>query len=130
MEWFNIIVGAISTLIGLVGGGVGIYFWKENKALKQKEVEAKAIENELQQAGAWKNLYDSERERTKEKGDRLRALYQERDRQKEEINDCRFRIQQLEWYHCTVNGCPNRRPPHAFDEDGIEVIAKKEPEDK
>ena len=86
MEWFNIVIGSLSTLIGLVGGGVGIYFWRVNKELKQKEVERAAIENELQQADAWKDLFEKERERSKEKSDRLRDLYAERDSMKETIN--------------------------------------------
>ena len=122
MEWFNLIIGAISTIIGLIGGGVGIYFWKENKALKKQEVKSAAIDNELKQADAWRSLFEKERERSQEKSDRLKCLYAELDEKKHTINDKEFRIQQLEWYHCTINGCPKRRPPHKFDTDGNEVL--------
>lgn len=122
MEWVNLIWTIIAALIGLIGGGIGILYWRENKLLKQKDVESKAIENELKQADAWKKLFDKECERNKDKSARLRELYALRDSQKEEINDCRFRIQQLEWFHCTVNNCPKRQPPHTFDKQGNEVI--------
>lgn len=126
MEWLNIIVGFVTTFIGLVGGGIGIFFWRENKALKQKEVEKAAIENELQQADAWKALFQQEHEKCERKSAEKRQLYAERDKLKEEINACHFRVQQLTWYHCTVNGCTRRKPPHKFDADGTELSADED----
>lgn len=123
MEWINVIIGALSTLIGLVGGGIGIFFWRENKALKQKEVEAAAIENELKQADAWKSLYEQEHEKCEKKSAEKRELYNERDTLKEKLNKANFRIEQLCWYHCTQNGCAKRQPPHRFDSNGNEFAA-------
>jgi len=126
MEWFNVIFGVVTTLIGLIGGGIGIFFWRENKALKQKQVEKAAIENELQQAEAWKDLFKQEHEKCERKSAEKRQLYAERDKLKEEINACHFRVQQLTWYHCTVNGCMKRKPPHKFDTNGTELSADEE----
>lgn len=113
MDWvlaFEHIAAIVGTLIGLVGGGVGIYFWKVNKSLKQEEVNSAKIENELKQADAWQKLYEEERNANK-------ALYEERDTLKEKLGKAEFKVCQLEWFHCTVNGCHRRRPPHIFDKD-------------
>lgn len=50
MEWLNVIVGAISTIIGLIGGGVGIYYWKESKELKKAEARKGSTEARLAEA--------------------------------------------------------------------------------
>lgn len=50
MEWFNVIIGGISTLIGLIGGGVGIFFWKENKQLQRAEAQKSTTEAGLAEA--------------------------------------------------------------------------------
>ena len=124
MEWFNIVVGALSTLVGLVGGGIGVFFWRENKELKRKEVEKAAIENELTQAEAWKSLFESEHAKCERKSEEKRELYKERDNLKEQLNHTLFKVEQLCWYHCTVNGCKRRQPPHRFDGDGNEIQAE------
>lgn len=36
MEWVNLIWTIIAALIGLIGGGVGILYWRENKLLEAK----------------------------------------------------------------------------------------------
>ncbi len=124
MEWLNIILGSLSTLIGLVGGGIGIIFWRENKALKQKEVERASIENELKQAEAWADLYKQEHEKCERKSQEKKELYHELDELKEKYNKSLFRVEQLCWYHCTRNGCLKRMPPHRFDEQGNELQAE------
>lgn len=123
MEWHQIIINIVFPLIGLIGGGVGIFFWRENKELKRKEVEKAAIENELTQAEAWKSLFESEHAKCERKSEEKRALYAERDSLKEQLNKARFKVEQLCWYHCTVNGCKRRQPPHRFDGDGNEIQA-------
>ena len=124
MEWYDVMREIVFPLIGLIGGGIGIIYWRENKALKQKEVEKAAIENELQQADAWKTLYEQEHDKCERKSAEKKELYRERDDLKEQLNKARFRVEQLCWYHCTVNGCPNRVPPHRFDERGNEIHAE------
>ena len=124
MELLNIILGGLATLIGLVGGGIGIIFWRENKALKQKEVEKASIENELKQAEAWAELYKQEHAKCERKSQEKKELYQERDELKEKLNKAYFRVEQLCWYHCTRNGCTKRVPPHRFDEQGNELQAE------
>ena len=127
MNWLEVIVQVVVTLAGVVGGSFGIIYWRENKRLKQEEVEGKKIENELKQAEAWQKLFEEEHENSikklVEKSERLRGLYAERDGLKEEVNKLTFKVQQLQWFHCTVNGCHRRRPPHVFDDEGNENTA-------
>lgn len=124
MEWVTILVNALVAIVGLVGGGCGIYFWRENKALKQVEVKDAMMSVEMKQAEEWNALYKEERAKNTEKSQRLKSLYAERDALKEDVNALKFKVEQLSWYHCTVNGCLKRRPPHVFDTDGNEVEKK------
>ena len=69
MEKVQLIISIITTAIGLIGGGIGILYWKENKELKQKEIEKASIDNELQQADAWKSLYEQEHSKCERKSE-------------------------------------------------------------
>ena len=131
MDW-STVISALGTIAGIVGGSFGFIYWKENKRLKQEEVKSSKIENHLKQADAWRNLYEEERNDSKEKiaaleeklekkSAKLKEVYAERDRYKEEKMDAEFIVKQLQWFRCTVNGCHRRRPPHVFDNDGNEV---------
>lgn len=124
LEWINIVIGALSTFIGLIGGGVGIYFWRENKALKQAEVKNAETEVEMKQAEEWNKLYKEQKQKSDEKSTRLKTLYAERDKLKEDVNRLKFTEERLCWFYCNVNNCPKRQPPHRFDEKGREIQAE------
>lgn len=123
METARLIVDLFAIIIGLIGGGYGIYFWRENKDLKQKEVEKAAIENELTQADAWKGLYEQEHQRCEQESEEKRQLYAERDKLKDDNSKKDLKIEQLCWYYCTRPNCDKRNPPHRFDERGYEIHA-------
>lgn len=118
IEWINVIVAAICSLIGAFGGG-GLLYWKYNKQLK-------AIEVTHNQADEWKRLYEEADEERKAKDQKIDRLYQERNEAREEVSGLKLRVQQLTWYHCTVNGCKRRQPPHVFDMDGNEIAINPE----
>lgn len=124
MNQIEIALQIISTIVGLIGGGVGIFFWRENRALKQKEVEKAAIENELTQAEAWRGLYEQEHAKCEQKSAEKRELYDERDRLRDANSKKDLRIEQLCWYYCTRPNCNTRNPPHRFDERGYEIHAE------
>jgi len=130
MEWWQIVISTFSTLVGLVGGGVGIIYWKENKALKAAEAKDKATDVEMKQAEEWNKLYKEQKQKSEEKSERLKSLYAERDKLKEDLNRSKFAEERLCWFYCTVNNCELRQPPHRFDEKGheieAEIFAKKE----
>ena len=50
MEWFNLIIGAVGTIFGMIGGGVGVFYWKANKALKEAEANKSKTEAKLAEA--------------------------------------------------------------------------------
>ena len=124
MSQIEIALQIITTIVGLIGGGVGIFFWRENRALKQKEVEKAAIENELTQADAWRSLYEQEHAKCEQKSAEKRELYAERDRLKDANSKKDLRIEQLCWYYCTRENCIKRNPPHRFDASGCEIHAE------
>ncbi len=124
MSWWEIVIQIFSTVVGLVGGGVGVFYWRENRALKQKEVEKAAIENELTQAEAWRGLYEQEHAKCEKKSEEKRELYAERDRLRDANSKKDLRIEQLCWYYCTRPNCAKRNPPHRFDERGYEIHAE------
>ena len=136
MEWVELILrDLLPTVVGVIGGTFGIIYWRENKALLQQNVKAKSaevsdklVDVELKEAEEWRRLYEEERARNTEKSQRLKSLYAERDDLKEKLNGANFRVQQLSWYHCTVNGCHHRRPPHIFDKNGNEIEATESKE--
>ena len=125
IEWFNVIVGAICSLLGAFGGG-GILFWKYNKQLKQGEV----IRN---QSDEWKRLYEEADQERKAKDEviakkdaKIDELYKAQHNDAEEKIQLKMQVQQLKWFHCTVPGCSKRRPPHVFDPQGNELEAQED----
>ncbi|MBQ9602455.1 MAG: hypothetical protein IJR42_01420 [Paludibacteraceae bacterium] len=124
MSQIEIALQIITTIVGLIGGGVGIYFWRVNRELKQQEVEKAAIENEMTQAGAWRGLYEQEHAKCEQKSAEKRELYAERDRLRDANSKKDLRIEQLCWYYCTRPNCDKRNPPHRFDERGYEIHAE------
>jgi hypothetical protein len=116
MEWISVIVSSIATLVGLVGGGVGIFFWQENKALKQAEVKDQLVDVELKEADEWHKLYNEQKEKCDAKSAENRELYNEIAQLKEDKSKLKFKIQQLNWYKCCDNACDKRQPPRDFNE--------------
>ena len=127
MEWWNIlevVIGSLGTIIGLVGGGVGIIYWRENKALKEAEAKSAMTDVEMKQAEEWNKLYKEQKAKSDEKSTRLKSLYAERDKLKEDLSRSKLTEERLCWFYCTVNNCELRQPPHRFDEKGREIAAE------
>ena len=124
MHWWEIIISVFSTLIGLIGGGVGIIYWRENKALKAAEAKNAMTDVEMKQAEEWNKLYKEQKLKSDEKSTRLKSLYAERDKLKEDLNESKFCVERLCWFYCTVSNCPNRQPPHRFDDKEHEIEAE------
>lgn len=132
MDW-NILLEAFLGLVGIIGGSVGIIFWRENKKLKQQEVKSAQLDNDKKIIEEWKDMYHEKEKKCNEKDaiirqhvDKIDRLYQERNDAREEVQKRELRIQQLTWYHCTVNNCKNRIPPHVFDLSGREICLTEE----
>lgn len=120
------IIAALSILVTN-----GIFFYTINKKLKkaelkQKETEVKNQEVEIlrKQDDEWQKLYYEARDRIQTIGNICQDLRIENEQLKKTNGTLELKNQQLTWYRCTVNNCPNRRPPHVFDMDGNELEAK------
>lgn len=125
MDWIDILIPALCSLLGALGGG-SIFFVRENKRAKQIDNDNKVIDE-------WKEMYHEKERKCNEKDavirqhvDKIDRLYQERNDAREEVQKKELRIQQLTWYHCTVNGCKDRKPPHVFDLSGHEICLTEE----
>lgn len=116
MEWINIIVAAACSLAGAFGGGSLLYI-KTNRQLKKVEVVHS-------QADEWKRLYEESEEERKALSDKVDKLYKEQHTDRNTINSLKLEVQKLNWYRCTINGCKNRRPPHLYNNDGVEIEAQ------
>lgn len=128
MDWITIVVGAVCSLLGALGGG-GIFYIRENKRGKQIDNNEKVIEE-------WKEMYHEKEKKCNEKDTiitqkdakieelrkRINSLLEERgefmaNRELElkkkdgDIFQQQMRILELEWNECRVNGCNNRQPP-------------------
>lgn len=120
MTWINIIITLISALLssGIVGG---IAFYRFNQKLKALEVKDSEIEVIKKQDDEWQALYFEAKERIRSISDISQQLREENNALKQQNGELKLRTQQLTWYRCTINNCPNRKPPHVFDKDGNEL---------
>lgn len=118
MNWITIIASAIVSILTVLGGGSILYYKATNKA-KEAEADGKRVEVELQEAEAWRALYEEQKQRNEEKSERLRQAYAKIDDYKEREAHLLRIIQQLKWYRCTKNEaeCTVRRPPRDYDKD-------------
>lgn len=125
MDWINVIITAIATLLGAVGGGSVLYF-RQNKREKD-------ISNELREADEWEKLYREKEAKCDAKDakiDELRRhinslqeerikLLSERGTEVQSLNCeiARLRTEMVEcnWYRCEVCGCTKRRPPRELE---------------
>lgn len=99
----------------------GVFFISINKKLKKAEVKDKEAEVLKKQDDEWQELYREARDRIKTIGEICQELRKENEELKKINGQLELKNQQLTWYRCTINNCPNRRPPHVFDHDGNEL---------
>lgn len=104
MEWFNVIVTAVCSLIAAVGGGSIIYF-KQNRAMKEVEVEVKKQEAESKEIEQWKDLYNEVKSENKRLSEKIDVLYKKQHELIDEVSDLRASLKN---YTCTRQNCKNR----------------------
>lgn len=125
MDWLNVIITAIATLLGAVGGGSVLYV-RQNRREKD-------VANELREADEWEKLYREKEQKCDAKDakiDELRrhinTLQEERIKSMTEhaatvqglhgdIAHLRTEMVECNWYRCEVCGCVKRRPPRELD---------------
>jgi len=80
MDWLNLVTAILGAIAG--GGGVGLFFWKQNRA-------AKVIQNESALSMEWQKLYQ-EQKAEREANDR------EIEELKKRVFDLEAKVSQLE----------------------------------
>lgn len=117
MEWTTIITSLIAAILS--GGGIGALFYrKENKRMKEAEIEAKEVENDRKAADEWQAVAEGKQKRI----DHLEATVAKKDEKIEElyatIGDLRERVDNLSTenavlkiYKCVKIECGDRQPP-------------------
>lgn len=68
MDWINLITGLIGAVAG--GGGVGLFFWRQNRA-------AKVIQNESALSNEWQKLYQEQKIKREQNDKEIEELRQE-----------------------------------------------------
>lgn len=128
-----IITGLVTLLSA---GGIGsIFYFKQERKIKDAEVKSAEITNESSTNEEWKKLCDVKsqeidnlkqqitelNEKLKEKEDKLIEVYNSKESAWEETSNCKIQsakkdriISELNWYRCEVNGCPYRKPPRKY----------------
>jgi len=76
MEWINIIVTAVCSLLAAIGGGSIIYY-KQNRALKNAEVQGKNVENETKAIDNWQELYQEVKQENLRLSTKIDELYKQ-----------------------------------------------------
>lgn len=116
--WIQLLLGFVTLLLTN-----GVFFYSINRKMKKAEVKEKEIEVVKKQDDEWQELYHEAKSRIKTTSDICQQLRAENEELKKRNGMLELKNQQLTWYRCTVNNCPNRRPPHVFDHDGNELEA-------
>lgn len=116
----------------MVGGGVGVYFWRENKALKKAEVKEKEASVTDQQQQTWAHQYEEyqeyirllkeDKEELKKAKEEAEAKEHETKKEMEEVrntlNDVvkrvgvlEIQVERAESFRCERLSCLQRIPP-------------------
>lgn len=113
MEWINIIITSLFSLIGALGGGT-LMFYKQNKKLKEMEIVHT-------QSDEWQELYNDIKEERNKLSNKIDELYREKNELNKQNQKLELKVQKLQWYHCTVEHCAKRQPPHIYNCNGDEM---------
>ena len=125
VELIKEIIGIVSIVIGLAGGGIGFYFWRENKDLKKAEVKEKEAEVTNQQQQTWAHQNEEYQEYIrllKEDNKELKESNKQKDSELEEmrttLNDVvkrvgilEVQVERAESFRCENLACIHRIPP-------------------
>lgn len=111
------IISALTTLLGILLGGGGVLFWKQNKR-------AKEIENEAHQSDEWRKLYERSEQDSRDKSDKIDRLYDEKKELRErfetlmaECAELKIQNKELEYQKCQRFECLKRCPPRFYNQN-------------
>lgn len=111
------IISALTTLLGILLGGGGVLFWKQDKR-------AKEIENEAHQSDEWRKLYERSEQDSRDKSDKIDRLYDEKKELRErfetlmaECAELKIQNKELEYQKCERFECLKRCPPRFYNQN-------------
>ena len=111
------IISALTTLLGILLGGGGVLFWKQDKR-------AKEIENEAHQSDEWRKLYERSEQDSRDKSDKIDRLYDEKKELRErfetlmaECAELKILNKELEYQKCERFECLKRCPPRFYNQN-------------
>lgn len=111
------IISALTTLLGILLGGGGVLFWKQDKR-------AKEIENEAHQSDEWRKLYERSEQDSRDKSDKIDRLYDEKKELRErfetlmaECAELKIQNKELEYQKCQRFECLKRCPPRFYNQN-------------
>lgn len=119
----NTIITVLLSILTALSGGQGIMFYFVNRRLKKAELADKETDVLRKQDDEWQELYHEIRNENNEIKQKIEKLRKEKEELSKANGLLEMKNQQLSWFRCQVNNCPNRRPPHVFDKDGVELEA-------
>ena len=111
------IISALTTVLGILLGGGGVLFWKQDKR-------AKEIENEAKQSDEWRKLYERSEQDSRDKSDKIDRLYDEKKELRErfetlmaECAELKIQNKELEYQKCQRFECLKRCPPRFYNQN-------------
>ncbi len=111
------IISALTTVLGILLGGGGVLFWKQDKR-------AKEIENEAHQSDEWRKLYERSEQDSRDKSDKIDRLYDEKKELRErfetlmaECAELKIENKELEYQKCQRFECLKRCPPRFYNQN-------------
>lgn len=111
------IISALTTVLGILLGGGGVLFWKQDKR-------AKEIENEAHQSDEWRKLYERSEQDSRDKSDKIDRLYDEKKELRErfetlmaECAELKIQNKELEYQKCQRFECLKRCPPRFYNQN-------------
>lgn len=111
------IISALTTVLGILLGGGGVLFWKQDKR-------AKEIENEAKQSDEWRKLYERSEQDSRDKSDKIDRLYDEKKELRErfetlmaECAELKILNKELEYQKCERFECLKRCPPRFYNQN-------------
>ena len=111
------IISALTTVLGILLGGGGVLFWKQDKR-------AKEIENEAKQSDEWRKLYERSEQDSRDKSDKIDRLYDEKKELRErfetlmaECAELKILNKELEYQKCQRFECLKRCPPRFYNQN-------------
>jgi len=111
------IISALTTLLGILLGGGGVLYWKQDKR-------AKEIENEAHQSDEWRKLYERSEQDSRDKSGKIDRLYDEKKELRErfetlmaECAELKILNKELEYQKCERFECLKRCPPRFYNQN-------------